>query len=697
MAETAEQLVVLLEAKVNDFEKNMKKALKSANDNFGGIEDRGRRMGRDLERDLASSTARVNTTLSKLGQGAGSEFGTAIRSGVATALAGLSIGKIAGYIDTDTRIQNSLKVAGLEGEELKKTYDALFQSAQKQGAPLEALTTLYGRLALSQKELNVTAPELVRFTDGVALALKVSGQSAEQASGALLQLSQALGGGKIQSEEYNSLIDGARPVLQAVAAGLEEAGGSVSKLTALVKDGKVSSEAFFRAFEAGRPILDGMAANTAPTIAQEFQRVENALVRVAGEMAKMADAAGLVKTAFNELIGVINQAPAIFAQDLRDLAKITEFVEGIARRIKLAAGTIAILRQEPLPTEEGDPPPLQFKVRPKAPNREIEDTGPKTVKPVSLKSFKVPGDDDGKGGSGAEKIDAYEREAQAIEKRTRAFDSEREALGKSATEAARSEATFKLLEAAKKANVPVTEELKGKVDALATAYAAAKVKFDEAQEAQRRVQETQRYLGNALSDAVSDLLVEGRSLSDVFDSLAKSLAKAAIQAALMGSGPLAGLFGTAAPAGGGLGGLLGSLLGGLHFADGGRVSGPGTSRSDSIPAMLSDGEHVINADAARKNRPLLDAINSGRTLHLAKGGAVGLTAPAIPAANVGRGAGGGSVVTITAPITLNAQGGSKEANADLAKQTAGEVENVMRAIVNRELANQLRPGGLLNH
>tara|TARA_R110000868_G_scaffold42813_2_gene144378 strand:- start:4766 stop:6430 length:1665 start_codon:yes stop_codon:yes gene_type:complete len=35
------------------------------------------------------------------------------------------------------------------------------------------------------------------------------------------------------------------------------------------------------------------------------------------------------------------------------------------------------------------------------------------------------------------------------------------------------------------------------------------------------------------------------------------------------------------------------------FASGGPVSGPGTSRSDSVPAMLSDGEFVMNARAVR--------------------------------------------------------------------------------------------------
>jgi hypothetical protein len=43
----------------------------------------------------------------------------------------------------------------------------------------------------------------------------------------------------------------------------------------------------------------------------------------------------------------------------------------------------------------------------------------------------------------------------------------------------------------------------------------------------------------------------------------------------------------------------------------GMVSGPGTSKSDSIPARLSHGEFVVNAEATSKNLSFLQAINNG--------------------------------------------------------------------------------------
>lgn len=62
----------------------------------------------------------------------------------------------------------------------------------------------------------------------------------------------------------------------------------------------------------------------------------------------------------------------------------------------------------------------------------------------------------------------------------------------------------------------------------------------------------------------------------------------------------------------------------MAFASGGPVRGAGTGTSDSIPTMLSNGEYVINADAAAQiGLPTLNAINSGNLPRYADGGEVG--------------------------------------------------------------------------
>jgi len=129
---------------------------------------------------------------------------------------------------------------------------------------------------------------------------------------------------------------------------------------------------------------------------------------------------------------------------------------------------------------------------------------------------------------------------------------------------------------------------------------------------------------------------------------------------------LAGMAGT----------IFGTLLGKLLFkADGGEVTGPGSGRSDSIPAMLSNGEFVVNAKAAGRNGPLLRAINSNRPLKLADGGMVGSTPAAtfdaISAASPMSQSKGKNGTTVNLNIT-----------GDISRQTRREIYGALPQIAN---------------
>lgn len=131
---------------------------------------------------------------------------------------------------------------------------------------------------------------------------------------------------------------------------------------------------------------------------------------------------------------------------------------------------------------------------------------------------------------------------------------------------------------------------------------------------------------SAAAQAVTDLLGIGGVAGDVIGGVIADLARLAIQKAIVAT--IGGsLFGFAD------GGALSVLPG---FADGGLIRGPGTGRSDSILAMLSNGkgairvsnkEFIVNAAATAQWLPELAAINSGRLKKFAGGG---LIAPSMP-------------------------------------------------------------------
>lgn len=243
-------------------------------------------------------------------------LGNEIKS-LAPIIAGaFSAREILAAAETYTRLTNQLKVAGLSGQNLAQVQEQLYQIAQRNGVELESLATLYGRAAGAAGELGASQADLVKFTSTVSTALRVTGGDAASASGALLQLSQALSGGKIQAEEYNSLIDGVRPLLEAAAAGSDRWGGSVAKLTKDVKAGTVTSKEFFEAVLAGSEMLEGKAANAATTVSQAFTVLSNAFTKYIGEANQATGATSVLVngiTALAEHLPEIANALAVIA------------------------------------------------------------------------------------------------------------------------------------------------------------------------------------------------------------------------------------------------------------------------------------------------------------------------------------------------------------------------------------------------
>src|SRR5690606_11782397 len=90
--------------------------------------------------------------------------------------------------DSFTRLQNNLRVAGLEGENLAKVQRSLLDISQRYGADIEGLSSVFLKASLAQQELGASTEQIIRLNEIVAAALKVTGTSAQEAQGALLQL-----------------------------------------------------------------------------------------------------------------------------------------------------------------------------------------------------------------------------------------------------------------------------------------------------------------------------------------------------------------------------------------------------------------------------------------------------------------------------------------------------------------------------
>lgn len=280
MAVTADRVIVELEAKLDRYEANVRRAEQKFDAATRAIANDAKRM----ERDIAASTGAI-----------GAQF----RQLAATAAGAFSAAQVAAMADSYTRFTNQLRVAGLEGQNLATTQDRLFDVAQRNGVQLEAVGTLYSRAAQNQKELGASSADLINLTRAVAASLKISGTSAAEAQGSLLQLGQALGSPRVQAEEFNSLLDTMGPLLREASKYIDGTGGSLSGLTRKIKDTQgpgVSNVELFRAITQAMADLEAKASSAQLTISGAFTTLSNALTKYVGE-ADQANGASVAITA----------------------------------------------------------------------------------------------------------------------------------------------------------------------------------------------------------------------------------------------------------------------------------------------------------------------------------------------------------------------------------------------------------------
>lgn len=207
-------------------------------------------------------------------------------------VAGLGVRQVLAYADSYSQVNARLGLVTNSTSELARVQSELVALSERQRVSFSAAADLYTKSASAANELGASQQDLIKFTEGVSAALTLGGTSGQQATGALLQLSQAIGGSVIQAQEFNSLIDGARPLLQAVANNLDRAGGSVSRLKQLVNDGEVSSRQFFQAGVKGSDELIAATQRIPTTFGQALTIAESRIERFIG---KQAEASGAIR------------------------------------------------------------------------------------------------------------------------------------------------------------------------------------------------------------------------------------------------------------------------------------------------------------------------------------------------------------------------------------------------------------------
>lgn len=408
-------------------------------------------------------------------------------------------------------------------------------------------------------------------------------------------------------------------------------GDAVAGLKDLLSGVKTTANAVLNAFVFAAREIEVAWDHLGAAIAESIIAAMNKVIEyVEGAANKVVDSVNRISSGVNSIAGT-----KLGAIDHVDLGRISNSYAGAGKAAGKAFGdAFEELHKDRIGDALKATESALDEFRNKANCHAIERTfGAKSSDPgandgqldAALKTTPAKAKGAGKSKAATEKDSEFERKIAELEKSARAYDLEAESIGKNAREVEKAKIAFELLEAAKKSNIPVTDELRSKVDALSDSYANAKVSVDETRQRQEEMKAAAHEVASTLAEGFKAAVIEGEKLSSVLEKLWKKLAGKLVDHAF--NSIVDGIFSSDDKKGGGGGFGFGGFLSGLFAsftkkAGGGLIQGPGGPRTDSIPAMLSHGEYVVNADATAKFAPLLEAINSGKGLRLAAGGIV---------------------------------------------------------------------------
>lgn len=260
-------------------------------------------------------------------------------AGIVSAYAALrAVRAYADLSDQASKLEGRLKLATKSQEDFTKAYEATYQLSQSTQADWQSIVGLFSQLTQTTGE---SQERILSLTKVIGQAFRVSGAGAQDTSNGLRQLQQAMAGGVLRAEEFNTIIETSPRIVQALA---DHFGISFGRVRQYVKDGKITTQEFMAALEASAGKIQSDFDKLPKTVGGAVQEVRNALVKMIGDTNKTTGAASDLAGAIAGLARTL-ESPGIKSGFI---SFISLLVQGAEKAAILAAkvGNLASAVQE---------------------------------------------------------------------------------------------------------------------------------------------------------------------------------------------------------------------------------------------------------------------------------------------------------------------------------------------------------------
>lgn len=190
-----------------------------------------------------------------------------------------SVQQIVQYSDAWRQLEGRLNLVTSSGLELANVQERLFGIAQETRSDLSATVTLYQRLTSATQGLGVSQEEIFKFTEQLNKQLITAGLSSNEAAASIYQLTQAFNKGKLDGDEFRTLLESAPPILEALQKSLNVTRGEILQMS---KDGKLAPRVLIDAVNSMAEVTDKRFSDFNLTVGQAFTQLNNSMLKFVG-------------------------------------------------------------------------------------------------------------------------------------------------------------------------------------------------------------------------------------------------------------------------------------------------------------------------------------------------------------------------------------------------------------------------------
>lgn len=206
-----------------------------------------------------------------------------VRGAAALVGVGLSANAILSAADAYTVLQNKLQNVSESQAQVNELTNRLFETANRTRTPVQETAQAFTRFDMALKNLGNSQEDSLRLTETVNKMLVVSGATSNEAGSALLQLSQAFNKGKLDGDEFRSVMELMPNAADAIAKRLGVTRGELLKLA---PEGKITAKVMLEAFQDAAAGIDAKFGKTVPTLSQAMTVLRNNATQTFGEINK---------------------------------------------------------------------------------------------------------------------------------------------------------------------------------------------------------------------------------------------------------------------------------------------------------------------------------------------------------------------------------------------------------------------------